>query len=389
MQMINVLQRLAELDANNSNVITEMEDSTAIREDVSSVSPTSNHPANINITAGSGEEVGSMLAAIMKLAGVEKVGDEHMGVEHEPAIMTAEPSVGVMPSSQSAGTDMRAVLDKINDTSDEKETDEAMYDNSPDENVEGYDSLTSIHADANKNPAMGGDTLKNHDTRSRVRNQPTATMEQQLMDEYKEFVVENDLASQVLGMAKKVSPNARLRGSEAEEKARRDEIISQRTNTAVATPTSLSHEEREELEHKLHDLESRFDPHYEHSDDYTFWSKQKGIASEINRIKQQLSQSENAVIGGSMMEDRHESGEEYHSDSMAVSNLETIAREVAELSSILNSTHELPDWVEDKIAQVKGMVVSMSEYMKSETNGGDEHEQHGNEHDPQDWEDMA
>ena len=284
--MINVLQRLAELDANNSNVINEMEDSTAMHTNPLSVAPTSSHPANINITAGSGEEVGDMLAAIMQLAGVHKVGDEHMGVEHEPAIMTAEPSVGVMPAPMSAGTDMRAVLDKINDTSDEEETDEAMYDNSPDEKVEGPNAFTD-HGDLNKNPAMGGDVAKDHDHRSRVRNQPTATMEQQLMDEYKKFVVENNFASQILAMA----PKARLRGSVEQQKSERDAMMAHRANTPVATPTLLSHEEREELEHKLHELESRFDPHYEYSDDYTFWSKQKGIANEINRIKQQLRQS--------------------------------------------------------------------------------------------------
>jgi hypothetical protein len=199
MQMIDVLKRLAELDANNPNIIKE---SQAVEEcgpmGMMNAPEAPQTPATINITASSGEELSGMLAAIMKLAGVEKVGDEHMGVEHEPAIMTAEPSVGAMPAAMSAGDGMRSVLDKLNPADDEEEeTDEGMadrmFDNSPDEEQEGPNAFTD-HGDMDKNPAMGGDTAKNHDTRSRVRNQPTATMEEitaNLFDEYKQFIAED------------------------------------------------------------------------------------------------------------------------------------------------------------------------------------------------------
>ena len=202
MQMIDVLKRLAELDATNPNVVpakTTIKES-AIEEcgPMGMMAPEPKTPATINITAGDGEELGNMLAAIMQLAGVHKVEPEHLGVEPEPAAITAEPAMSATPT---AGDDMRAVLDKLHpetdgeeEEGDEEETDESAvnrpFDNSPEEEDEGYDAFTD-HGDMAKNPAMGGDTAKNHDTRSRVRNQPTATMEEQLMAEYKQFIAED------------------------------------------------------------------------------------------------------------------------------------------------------------------------------------------------------
>lgn len=242
--MIDVLKRLAELDANNPNIIKE---SQAVEEcgpmGMMSSPEAPKTPATINITAGSGEELSGMLAAIMKLAGVEKVGDEHMGVEHEPAIMTAEPSVGVMPS---AGDDMRSVLDKLNPEDSEEETDEGiadrMFDNSPDEEVEGPNAFTD-HGDLDKNPAMGGDTAKNHDTRSRVRNQPTATMEEitaNLFDEYKQFMTENMDSEEYVACIVDFNRSGRaiVRRTKPISKERAEEIIAntKAKNTFVHPP---------------------------------------------------------------------------------------------------------------------------------------------------------
>jgi hypothetical protein len=47
---------------------------------------------------------------------------------------------------------------------------------------------------------------------------------------------------------------------------------------------------REELDARLRDLESEFDPAYQQSDDYSFWKKQNDIASEISSIRRQLRQ---------------------------------------------------------------------------------------------------
>lgn len=48
--------------------------------------------------------------------------------------------------------------------------------------------------------------------------------------------------------------------------------------------------DREALEARLKELQSRFDPAYEYSDDHAFWSEQNEIAKEIRSIKRALSQ---------------------------------------------------------------------------------------------------
>ena len=48
--------------------------------------------------------------------------------------------------------------------------------------------------------------------------------------------------------------------------------------------------DREALEARLKELQSRFDPAYEYSDDHAFWSEQNEIAKEILSIKRALSQ---------------------------------------------------------------------------------------------------
>ena len=96
--MIDVMKRLAELDAKNSNIVKESQQPV---EECGMMPMEKPHtPATMNITANSGEELGDMLSALMQLAGVHKVGDEHMGTEPKPTTMTAEPS-------------MRSVIDKM------------------------------------------------------------------------------------------------------------------------------------------------------------------------------------------------------------------------------------------------------------------------------------
>jgi len=175
-------------------------------------------PASINMTAGSGEELSDMLATIMQLAGRKAPGvEEPMGAE--PAIaLTAEPEMGAGDPT----SDMRSMIDKLNpmdgdnqgpdqggdDVSashgdfdndgdhdmddhnaekDEKETDEGQYDNSP--------------SDPRKPPPFGANQFANQENqpgagntsngKTRQGNLPTATMEQQLMADYKKFVAES------------------------------------------------------------------------------------------------------------------------------------------------------------------------------------------------------
>lgn len=125
MQMIDVLKRLAELDAVNPNVDTGLRIvqpqktvSVAIKENTqveecgmmpmgSMEKPST--PASINMTAGSGEELSSMIKAIATLAGTAKGGEE---------VITGTPT---------AGDSMRSVIDKLN----------PMGDDSPEEGLIG------------------------------------------------------------------------------------------------------------------------------------------------------------------------------------------------------------------------------------------------------------
>ena len=186
--MINVLKRLAELDANNPNVIkenTSVEECGPMSMMGDMEKPTT--PATINITAGSGEELRGILGDIMKLAGVEKVTPDHLGVEHEPAVVTAEPTMAVGPAVGDRD-DMRAVLDKMHDTGeDEEETDEGEYDNSP-ADAEPKKPFNSNEFANQENQPGQGDRMDG--------NMPKgyATMEQQLMADYKKFVAESSEA---------------------------------------------------------------------------------------------------------------------------------------------------------------------------------------------------
>lgn len=61
----------------------------------------------------------------------------------------------------------------------------------------------------------------------------------------------------------------------ADEKARADALERDRAN-------------RGNLEAELASLQKQFDPNFEYSDDYSFWSKQKGIQSQIHGLKNRL-----------------------------------------------------------------------------------------------------
>jgi hypothetical protein len=112
MKMIDVMKRLAELDSANPNIVRE---STQVGEcgmmpemGLPMVPPAPQHPASINMTAGSGEELGDLLTTIMSLAGVAKGGEEPVG--GEPQAQVLEP-VG---AGETPADTMRSVIDKLN-----------------------------------------------------------------------------------------------------------------------------------------------------------------------------------------------------------------------------------------------------------------------------------
>ena len=122
--MIDVMKRLAELDAQNPNIIKE---STQVEEcgmmpgmvpemgmDLAPEKPSM--PASINMTAGSGDELSNMLATIMQLAGQNKPVSAAPPLDNAPpAAGTLEPAGGDM----SPVDNMRSVIDKLNPMDDE------------------------------------------------------------------------------------------------------------------------------------------------------------------------------------------------------------------------------------------------------------------------------
>ena len=119
--MIDVLKRLAELDAQNPNVIKEnaQVDECGMMPEMGMMSmppERPSHPASINMSAGSGEELSDMLTTIMTLAGQKSAGP----VSAMPTLGNTPPAAGVLePAGAPSATDtMRSVIDKLNPIDD-------------------------------------------------------------------------------------------------------------------------------------------------------------------------------------------------------------------------------------------------------------------------------
>ena len=122
--MIDVMKRLAELDSKNPTIVKEgqVEECGMMPEMgmMGGMPERPPMPASINMTAGSGEELGDLLTTIMSLAGVAKGGEEPVG--GEPQAQVLEP-VG---AGETPADTMRSVIDKLNpmDGNDEGGEDE-------------------------------------------------------------------------------------------------------------------------------------------------------------------------------------------------------------------------------------------------------------------------
>ena len=214
--MIDVLKRLAELDAKNPQVVKEN------NQPVEECGPmgmmggmsTPHTPASINMTADSGSELTGMLRDIMQLAGVHQVGADDMGHDHPPAVLSAEPVVSVGPVAADplgGADDMRAVLDKLNpepkgddelgpfqgdddkgeepeqdDDEDREETDETV-DSMPDDPTNPPPADSNEYAHQENQPGTGNTS----NGEKRQSNLPTATYES-LMQEWKKFLGESE-----------------------------------------------------------------------------------------------------------------------------------------------------------------------------------------------------
>jgi hypothetical protein len=249
MQMIDVLKRLAQLDAKNSKVVKEGQvqecGPMGMMDGMPGMSPMGldkpSVPANfsINASAATGNEVADMMSQILTLAGMKQVGAGDLGAEPVGAVVTDEPvsSVGPMAAEPmpSAADDMRSVLDKLNpepagdeggeelgpfqhdsdkpeggeddgaakpefgnddsegdqeagdEDDEEEETDEGQYDNSPADTNSANPFDSNEFANQENQPGSG-DTSKGE---KRQSNLPTATFEA-LMKQYKQFIGESE-----------------------------------------------------------------------------------------------------------------------------------------------------------------------------------------------------
>ena len=241
--MIDVMQRLAELDADNPNVVSEANKSKKIEKTakenngahgeettspihggqkkektmenlnleslryLSGLNTTiaecgmgGSSPASINITAGSGQELTGMLKDIMNLAGVSKVEPHHMPLDNPDAgpstVISAPPMPASRPDTNAEMHKLMAIVsgpdmdqDSMNSGQPDGEGDEEkmgedndrMYDSSPDEKVMG-DPM-----------AQFGD-INSGDHRQRQAGLPIAkpmeTTFKQLLADYEQFISE-------------------------------------------------------------------------------------------------------------------------------------------------------------------------------------------------------
>lgn len=192
--MIDVLKRLAELDAQNPNIVKEAK----VEEcGITSGMSQPHTPATINITADSGEELTGMLKDIMSLSGMKQVSPADLGHEHEPSVMTGEPGVSIAnPDVQQL--DMKGMIAKMdalntpsNDSDLDSDNDETEL-KKADETVNSLSSPEMVPVPPGTQDPAGtpgaadGRNLKNHPVAS-----PEATYES-LMSEYRKFISEDE-----------------------------------------------------------------------------------------------------------------------------------------------------------------------------------------------------
>jgi hypothetical protein len=211
MQMINVLKRLQELDEKNPRVVKESQLTVEECGMLGMGGMNQPHtPASINMTANSGPELTGMLKDIMSLAGLKPVGDNDLGNEPPPAIVSTEPGMSVanVNGDQSVGDDgmagndtgeepfdmknLVAKIDTLNEPADDQEEKIKEWDNEPTDDVDGQldnDAMlnTGMHnQDPAGNPGVG-DRMDGDRPRAFTKD----AAYESLMAEYQKFINED------------------------------------------------------------------------------------------------------------------------------------------------------------------------------------------------------
>jgi len=78
--------------------------------------------------------------------------------------------------------------------------------------------------------------------------------------------------------------------------------------------------------------------------------------------------------GGRKVKEGDDTGEYDNEGDALKDNIHTIRREVDELEKIIGNQENLPEWVQEKLAQAKGMIMAASEYMQTQHERGAEEE---------------
>lgn len=150
-------------------------------------------------------------------------------------------------------------------------------------------------------------------------------------------------------------------------------------NYSSTTPAVKS--TKDELLSRLNDLESRFDPAYDYSDDYSFWTKQKEIEAEINSIKEKLKnyvkedtlEETDLIINPSSISKKAvglispDTDRQDHEIEMAKSDLYQSSKNALEIFNIIKNISEdqgLEGWVQEKIIKANDYLNTVREYLQ-------------------------
>ncbi len=212
--MIDVLKRLAELDAQNPNVVKESQqvDECGMMPEMGIGMDRPSTPASINMTAASGPELSGMLRDIMQLAGMNSKPEPAMAEPMSAPAMALEPAGDGMGPPESPADSMRSVLDKLHpETDDEEGSDEVSrpegdvdgdgdhdmkdhekekvdeFDNEPDPKTTGYGSMTPTGDDL----ASKGKEAPKVNGGGNPMQKTMEQIEQDLFADYQRFVSES------------------------------------------------------------------------------------------------------------------------------------------------------------------------------------------------------